>query len=57
MSDGNPLHNLSHKLIHYELSVLNCGTFFDLELQEAWKGLAGYDLGDVDRVWVYEMIL
>ena len=57
ISGGNPINDLSRNSTNYELSVLNCGTFFDLELQEAWKGLAGYDLGDVDRVWVYEMIL
>lgn len=54
ISGGNPMIDLSRKSVHYELSVLNCGTFFDLELQEAWKGLSGYDLGNVERVWVYE---
>jgi len=54
MSGGNPIGNLSRKSIHYELSVLNCGTFFDLELQGGWKSLTGCELGDVDRVWVYD---
>jgi len=45
ISGGNPMSNLSRKSIHYELSVLNCGTFFDLELQEAWKAFTGYDIG------------
>ena len=54
ISSGNPLNDLSPNSVHDELSVLNCGTFFDLELEEAWKGLAGCELGGVDRVWVYE---
>ena len=54
ISGGNPMSNLSRNSMHFELSVLNCGMFFDLELQEAWKGLAGCDLGTVERVWLYE---
>lgn len=54
ISSGNPMNNLSCNSVHHDLSVLICGTFFDLELQEAWKGLTGCDLGQVDRVWLYE---
>ena len=51
----NPLYALPRGAHHYELSVLTCGAFFDLELQKAWKSLVGDDVGDVERIWVYEM--
>jgi len=55
LADQNPLMSLPRKATHYELSALNCDTFFDLELQEAWRKLAGYELKIANRVWLYEM--
>jgi len=37
----------------YEVSVINAGMFFDLELPLAWKTLAGRQLEQIDRLWLY----
>lgn len=50
----NPLLLMPRKVNIYELSVLNGGTFFDLEVSSAWKELTGLKLNSVDRIWVYE---
>lgn len=37
----------------HELSILNGGLLFDLELPLAWKGLTGKDLDTTGRLWIY----
>jgi len=50
----NPL-LLPPKGMHvHELSVLNGGPVFDLELTLAWKALTGHDLDYAMTLWVYE---
>lgn len=44
---------LSRYAAAYELSVLNGGLLFDLELSLAWKGLTGKDLDTTGRLWIY----
>jgi len=36
-----------------ELSILNGGVFFDLELQTGWELLTGHNPGGKDVLWVY----
>ncbi len=53
-ADRNPLLNLPRNVSIKEISVLNGGYLFDLELPLAWKGLTGQDVPQMDRIWVYE---
>ncbi len=50
----NPLLFLPRSVIVHELSVLNAGHLFDLELSLAWKGLTGQHLDTTNRLWMYE---
>ncbi len=50
----HPLLLLPRNVDVHELSVLNGGHLFDLELSLAWKALAGHDLEMATRLWMYE---
>ena len=50
----NPLLLLPRIVEVHELSVLNGGHLFDLELTLAWKALTGHDLELATRLWMYE---
>jgi len=50
---GNPLLSLPRKIVRHELSVLNCGFLFDLELPLAWSGITGCHAKRTDRLWMY----
>lgn len=52
---GNPLLATPRNVAIKEISVLNGGILFDLELPLAWSGLTGQDSLDMDRIWVYEL--
>jgi hypothetical protein len=52
-ADHNPLLFLPKDVKAYEMSVLNTGHLFDLELDLAWKGLTGQSIGEVKRTWIY----
>jgi len=39
----------------HELSVLNSGILFDLELPLAWKGLTGQGIKQTEFLWIYEI--
>ena len=52
-AERNPLFSLPRNATCHELSVLNCGLLFDLELPLAWKGLTDQTLGQSNRVWMY----
>lgn len=54
-SDHNPLLNLPAKVTAKEISILNGGFLFDLELPLVWKGLTGQEVFQMDRMWVYEL--
>lgn len=45
--------SLTKKANLYEMSVLNCGMFFDIELHIAWKLLTGQDMVKEDQLWMY----
>jgi hypothetical protein len=49
----NPLLLLPRKATSYEISALNGGVVFDLELPLAWKGLTGERVLQMERVWMY----
>lgn len=50
----NPLLFLPRGLSIHELSVLNVGPMFDLELSLVWKELTGQNLELSNRLWIYE---
>lgn len=54
LSSHNPLNSLPKGISVYEISVLNGGYFFDLELMLAWEALTGRNLDNTNRLWVYE---
>lgn len=37
----------------YQLSVINCGYFFDIELRLAWQKLTGQPIDYADMLWMY----
>ena len=49
----HPLLLLPRNVEVHELSVLNGGTLFDLEVSLAWKALTGRDLEMANRLWMY----
>jgi hypothetical protein len=52
-ANNNPLFSLSSHATAYEISVLNGGVFFDLELPKAWKALTGKTLNSIECIWMY----
>lgn len=50
---NNPLLSLPRGTRRYEVSVLNGGMLFDLELPLAWKALTGQKVEHIDRLWLY----
>lgn len=49
---SNPLFRVSRKTSAVELSVLNAGTMFDVELPVAWNRLTGQST-ESDTLWAY----
>jgi len=54
VSNGHPLFNLSQKVEQIEISILNGGILFDLELPIAWEMLSSRKAASIDKVWVYQ---
>ncbi len=52
-TEGNPMFSLPRNTACHELSVLNCGLLFDLELPLSWKSLTNQALGRSDCLWMY----
>jgi hypothetical protein len=52
-ANGHPLLGLSGGLKGHELSSLNSGLLFDLELPLAWKALTGREEVQMERLWMY----
>lgn len=50
----HPLLLLPKSVNVHELSILNGGHLFDLELTMAWKALTGQNLELSNRLWMYE---
>jgi hypothetical protein len=53
MGKHHPLLSLPRNTSPYELSVLNAGIFFDLELQLAWQSLTGRNTYKPEALWIY----
>lgn len=50
----SPLFSLPNDVRIYELSMLNAGTFFDLEVDHIWSEITGRKLQSTDRLWMYQ---
>lgn len=50
---NNPLLSLPRGTSPYEISALNAGIIFDLELQQAWKAWTGQNAGRIEKCWLY----
>ncbi len=50
---NNPLLSLPHNTSVCEISVLNAGFLFDLELKLVWKELTGQSDDQPERLWMY----
>src|SRR5690606_13081303 len=50
----NPFFSLPKHVKIYEVSSLNGGDFFDLEMAYAWKKLTAQNMEDINRLWIYE---
>jgi hypothetical protein len=50
---NHPLLDLPQRAEQVEISILNGGILFDLELPVAWEMLSGREIIGVDKVWVY----
>ncbi len=53
IGNNNPLLYLPRSTSVYEISVLNAGILFDLELQLAWKELTGQSVDQLEKIWMY----
>lgn len=53
VSNGHPLLDLPQRVDQVEISILNGGILFDLELPVAWEKLSGMEITGVEKVWVY----
>lgn len=49
----NPLFHLSRSVNIHELSALNSGHLFDLEVALVWKSLANHSIKYTERIWMY----
>ena len=52
-TDRNLLLSMSLGSITYELTALNSGILFDLELPLAWNGLTGQKVEKMERIWIF----
>ena len=55
VSNGHPLLNLPQRVEQVEISILNGGILFDLELPVAWEMLSGMKITGIDKVWVHRL--
>ncbi|NCP88508.1 hypothetical protein GW781_14400 [bacterium] len=49
----SPLLLFPHQANIYEISALNSGIAFDMELPLAWNGLTGQKINQTERMWMY----
>lgn len=49
----NPLLSLPRDVKVFEISILNGGLLFDIELPLVWKSLTGHTMDGRDRLWVF----
>lgn len=53
LGNAHPLMDLARGVAQLEISILNGGILFDLELPLAWKLMTGLDIGQSDLFWMY----
>jgi hypothetical protein len=51
---ANPIFRIGKKTMAVELSILNAGEMFDVELPAAWNTLTG-QVTESDKLWIYIM--
>jgi hypothetical protein len=49
----HPLFSLPGDVKIHELTVLNAGTFFDMEVEQVWTEITGRNHNSKDRLWMY----
>lgn len=49
----HPLFSLPRNVKIHELTILNAGTFFDMEVEHVWTEITGSKLQSNDRLWMY----
>lgn len=49
----SPLFSLPKNVIAFQLSPLNSGIFFDIEINIVWELLSGYKNSNLETIWVY----
>lgn len=54
-SNINPILTLPRNVFIYEVSILNAGIMFDVELRLAWKSLTGKNIERLERMWIYRI--
>lgn len=52
-ANSNPLLSLSSNIKVYEFSALNCGMFFDLELDLVWRKITNQSINGSNRLWLF----
>lgn len=53
LGNVHPLMGLPRQVEQLEISILNGGILFDLELPLAWKSLVDSEIGQLNSVWIY----
>lgn len=53
IGNANPLMSLPRSIEKIEISILNAGIFFDLELPIAWKLITGHET--MGNLWLYNL--
>lgn len=49
----HPFNQFSNRWVVHEISVLNAGILFDIELAFAWQALIGRGIGGAERLFMY----
>jgi hypothetical protein len=53
VGNTNPLMDLARGAEQMEISILNGGVFFDLELSQAWAAITRCDVQQSGKLWMY----
>ena len=52
-SENNPVYLIRKSTAVYDMSILNAGFLFHLELQSVWTSLTGQNNENMNRLWLY----
>lgn len=56
LGNAHPLMDLPRQVVQLDISILNGGILFDLELPLTWKLLTGLEIGQSNLLWMYLII-